>query len=499
MGMQGRRVSSGVAATLDLVAPAYQWAPTYADTLGPEVADFCAAYGFVPDPEQRLILDAMFARKRDGRSIRDVGICAPRQNLKTGLLKMAALGWLFVLDLPLVVWSAHEFATTQEAFRDLTMLIEDNPDLDREVLWTGRGKTGIRRGSGDESIELRGNRRIIFRARTRDGGRGLTGHRVILDEAMKLKGETIAALVPTLRAVPDPQLVYAGSGGLLESEFWRSVRDRGRPGGDPGLAWFEWSDTRPWECEQPDCLHGLDAVGCALDDEARLRACNSALGRRITLDALREDRKTFAAFPVKYATETLGWWEDPPDGSGDDVLAGWADAVTTREPTGSLVLGIAVSYDSKHAALVVAGAGVLEVVDYRKSAGTGWIPARVAELRERHRIRAVGLLNQSAAAALAAPEPDGAYLIPDVTVLNTTEERVASLALVQGLGSTWQHRGQEPLAVAVRSAVRQLSGDGWRWSASRSLADISPLKAAVVAVHLAGEAPPDYRIEDSAW
>lgn len=463
--------------TLDLVAPAWSWVPDYESTLGGTVADFVAGYGFIPDPEQRLILDGMFATRANGRSIRDIGICAPRQNIKTATLQMAALGWLFVLDLPLVVWSAHEYTTAQEAHRDLAILIENNPDLDREVLRTSRGKTGIRRG-GDEEIELRGNRRIEFRARTRDGGRGLTGDRVVFDEAMKLSEGTLAALVPTLRAVPDPQLVYAGSGGLLESVFWRSVRDRGRPGGDDSLAWYEWGDSRPWECGSPECLHELGTPGCALDDEDRLAAVNSALGRRISMESLRADRKTFAAFPVKYATETLGWWEDPPDGAADDVLAGWVDASTQRAPSGGLHLGVAVSHDSRHAALVVAGSGVLEVVDYRKGSGTGWVAERVAAVRERQPVASVGLLAGSAAAPLAEQ-------IPECVAVPTTAERVASLALVQGLGSVWWHRGQDSLDIAVRSARRRLSGEGWLWSSALSAADISPLKAAVVAVHLA--------------
>ena len=470
-------------ATLDLLAPAYRWEPEWDATLGPEVADMCASYGFAPDPEQRMILDAMFATS-GGKSIRDIGICAPRQNLKTGVLKMAALGWLYLLELPLVVWSAHEYPTAQEAWRDLCMLIEDNPDLDREVLRTPRGKTGIK-GGGDELIELKGNRRIKFKARTHDGGRGLTGDRVILDEAMKLQGGTIAALVPTLRAVPDPQLVFAGSAGLLESAHWRSVRDRGRPGGDAGLAWYEWGDLRPWECGSAECAHGLDSVDCALDDEDRLRACNSALGRRMTMDSLRADRRTFAAFPVKYATETLGWWEDPPDTDAiDDVLAGWAEAGTDASPTAPLALGIDVSADMRSAALVIYGAGVLDIADYRRNAGMSWVAGRVAELRQRHEFAAVGMAGNGPVRALRDD-------IPDVVVLNSAQLAEASVAFTQDIneGRCWHwtppDRAQTALDVAVRAARRQLSGDGWRWSRRLSEpADISPLLAAVVARHL---------------
>lgn len=473
-------------ATLDLLAPAYSWQPEYGTTLGPEVADLCAAYGFAPDPEQRLILDAMFATMPSGRSIRDIGICAPRQNLKTGVLKMAALGWLFLLELPLVVWSAHEFDTTAEAFRDLCQLIEDNPDLDREILRTSRGKTGIKRGNGDELIELRGNRRIKFKARTKDGGRGLTGNRVILDEAMKLQGGTIAALVPTLRAVPDPQLVYAGSGGLLESVFWRSVRDRGRPGGDPALAWFEWGDLRPWECGTDECTHMLHEPACALDDESRLWACNSALHRgRMTMDSLRADRKTFSAFPVQYATETLGWWEDPPnvDGAADNGMPKWDAALTDRGAQPPFTLGLEVSADSRSAAVAIFGGGVAEVVDYRKGAGLGWVPGRVKELRAKY-AAAVAVRSSSPTEQLRAQLGD------DVTWLTAAEVVGACLGFATGINEgTVAHRDQASLSIAVGAADRKFAGEVWRWSLSGSWAtrgvDISPLLACAWAVHIA--------------
>lgn len=459
------------AATLDLVAPAFRWEPPRAVTDGPLVAELCDAVGFHPDPEQRLILDAVFADPPP----RDVGIVAPRQNLKTATLQMMALGWLFITGERLVVWSAHEFNTAAEAFRDMEALIEGHPELRGEV-------KHIHRASGSEAIELRSGQRLRFKARTKGGGRGLTGNRIVLDEAMYLKPDHLGALVPTLRAVRDPQLVYAGSAGMLESHEWRRVRDRGRAGGDPQMAYFEWCDPDPGGCAADDCLHQPGAVGCALDDEDRWR-CNTALGRRITLDTLRADRRTLP--PVEFARETLGWWEDPPTADADDVLAGWAQAATERPVADPVALGVDVAPDGRGAAIVACDGAVLELVEWR-SGGTGWVAPRVAELRERHRVSGVGLMAASPAAALAEQ-------IPDVAVLPAGQQGAASLALVQDIneGRLW-HRGQAPLDVAVGSAVRALSGDGWRWSRRSSRADISPLMAAVVARWLAGDASANY-------
>ena len=147
------------AVTLDLVAPAWRWCPPWEDTAGGEVADLCAAVGFAPDPEKRLILDDTFAWSGDRVAVRDIGIVAPRQNLKTGVLKMMALGWLFITEERLTVWSAHEFSTAQEAFRDMLVLLESHPDLERDI-------HAVYRASGNEGIEFKGDRRLRFKART---------------------------------------------------------------------------------------------------------------------------------------------------------------------------------------------------------------------------------------------------------------------------------------------------------------------------------------------
>lgn len=163
------------------VEPAFRSVPAYDRTLGPEVADLSRLAGYGPDPEQEMALDAIFAIDGSGRSVAfETAVIACRQNLKTGVFKQAALGWLFVTDERLVVWSAHEFRTSQEAFRDLDELITGSDLLRRRV-------KHIYRGNGDEAIELLSGARVIFKTRTKGGGRGLSGRKVILDEAFALQ------------------------------------------------------------------------------------------------------------------------------------------------------------------------------------------------------------------------------------------------------------------------------------------------------------------------
>ncbi len=158
-----------------LVEPAHRSVPSYRKTLGPEVADICELAGFAPDPEQRLALDAIFGLGPGNKvAALEGAVIAPRQNIKTGLFKQCALGWLYVTDQRLIVWSAHEFSTAQEAHRDLVELIEGCDPLRKRV-------RAIHRGNGEEGIELLTGQRVKFKARTKTGGRGLSGDRIVLD------------------------------------------------------------------------------------------------------------------------------------------------------------------------------------------------------------------------------------------------------------------------------------------------------------------------------
>jgi hypothetical protein len=463
---------------LDLVPPLFSSIPEYDFTLGPEVFEVASMAGLVPDPEQALILDATFG-VRDGKSAaRDIGVCAPRQNLKTGTLKCMALGWLYVTEERLIVWSAHEFGTAQEAFRDMCELIESTPDLDREV-------KQIHRGNGDEAIELTHDRRLKFKARTKGGGRGLTGNRIVLDEAMYLKAAHMGALVPTLRAVRDPQLVFAGSAGMGDSHVWRSIRDRGREGGDPSLAWNEWaSDAEPGGCADGDeCTHRLGVDGCALDDTDRLLRSNSAIGRRITLETLAADRRTMPA--EEYARETLGWW-DPPDDDDDADIFTEDQWLACAEPDsvifGSFAFGIDVAPDGNRAAIAVAGRTAdgmahVAVVDARE--GTTWVPARLAELLEKHQAKV----------ALDPAGPAGA-LLKDLTTVGVEPEQIKARELVQTCGWFYnlvesgdlRHRDEAALFEAVVGVKKRPVGDAWAWARKEARNDITPLYAATLAL-----------------
>lgn len=326
--------------TLELVRPAWHTCPEYSVTLGPEVADLNEAVGFAPDPEQRLLLNDWFAVRPDNPNrlaAFEAACIVGRQNMKTGLLKQAALGWLFITDQRLVIWSAHEFSTASEAYRDLREMIEGSAMLSRRV-------KSMSTSPGAEVIELMTGQRLKFKARTHGGGRGLTGDKVVLDEGFALRPHHMGALIPTLSARPDPQVAYASSAGLLISDVLRGLRARGRPGSQ-GLAYAEWSV--PMTCVSGKfCDHLPTTAGCTLDDLEALRLGNPQIGRRIGEDWVRNERR--GGLPQsEFVRERGGWWEDPLSAGGALDYETWLVQADPGAPRGEhgLVLGVDVAED----------------------------------------------------------------------------------------------------------------------------------------------------------
>jgi len=469
-----------------LAAPDYYTHPDWLVTLGPEVGEVAAMAGLEPYPEQQLLLDATFAldpHDPDRPAAFSAAAIVARQQLKTGWLKQLALGWLFVMPQPLVVWSAHEYSTTQESFGDLIAAIASCPDLDRRV-------QRIRTGSGSQAIEIKprfGGARIRFKARTSAGGRGLTAAKVILDEGFALEAPMMGALLPTMISQPAGQVVYASSAGMAKSRVLRGVRDRGRAGA-PRSVYAEWLAPRR-ECERRDCDHMVGTPGCALDD--------MDLWRKACIVTARKDPEHMAAIadlrreldPDEFMRECLGWWDEP---LGDAAIpeAVWRTMLDPRSSTSDPVFALDVAPDRTWAAVVVAGPrddGRVHVeitsnereFDYRP--GTTWVRFRLREmLRKRGRLT-IHIAQGSAAESL----------VPDLEEDGITVERVPNSEVIAACGRFYdlahdgrlRHLGQDELTTAVTSARKKDLGErAFTWIRAGSMGDISPMYAATLAV-----------------
>lgn len=479
---------------LTMVDPAYCWAPDHVATSGPECVEFAESLDIELDLEQKLALDVILAERADGKwAALEAVLVACRQNLKTFVFKPIALFDMFVLDTRLVTWTAHEFNTSREAFIDVKAYCDNYDHLRRRI-------KKITEANGNEGIELLNGQRLQFRARTKTGGRGLTGDRIFLDEAFALRPPHVGSLIPTLSAKSmqgNPQIVYGSSAGNLLSDVLRGLRDRGRGVRGDGarrlLAYLEWcDDPTDGECATPECDHVQGRPGCRLDDPERIRKANPALGRRISLEFIMDtERGTLT--PVEFARERLGWWEDPLDETGFSLDAWMAGAVPLDDkgkPTMALsnpvVLAVDVAPNSASASIAACG-GPVELIEHRP--GTSWVIPRLLELKARHKASAIGL-DATGPAGLLLNDLDRAGLQPrddqhkdrPLVLLTGPESAQACGLLIDRVkAGEVRHIPNLLLDLAVAGARRRESGDTWRWSRVNSTVDISPLVAVTVA------------------
>lgn len=479
--------------------PAWRWCPDYQLTYGPLVADLAALAGFAPDPEQEDALNEIFAIDPVGRDrlgnpralCFEYGLVAPRQNIKTGLAKQCHLGWLFLMDQRLVIHSAHEVLTSTEAFNDMVALITNTPELSKRL--PGRAPYGMYRTPGRERITLASGQRLQFRARTKSGGRGLTGNKIVLDEAFALDAAQMGALMPTLAVVPDPQILYLSSAGLIESEQLRAVRDRGRIGGQPRMGYREFGVARG-RCASQRCAHAKPDTpewrpGCQLDDRELLLAANSQLGKRFQWDTMLGLRAAMP--PEEFAREFLSWWDEP----GVDLVfgAGSWDATGTVYPDpmdfAPQVIGAAVAMDQAAAVLVACGRRKVDTSDGVQSVpavkvlvygpGGGWLIESAKHYSD--------LLK---CPVMMAKDGPGSHLVDDMkkrlrgrfTAVSFPQYMDACAETFVAVSSrAFQHGLQSELNDAVAGAAKADKGDRWVWR-RRGVVDISPLEAMTLAV-----------------
>lgn len=451
------------------------------ETFGPEVADINARAGFAPDPEQELILDATFAILPNGKPAAfEVDMVGPRQNFKTGVLKMIELGWLFVTKERLIIHSAHELSTTEETFRETAALVEDNSFLSRHLLPTRGDRPGITAANGRWAIELTQDRRLRYRARQATGGRGLSGDKVVLDEFFAVTPAVIGSLYPTLSARPRPQVVSASSAGLLMSEALRDKRDRGRKGLTPNQFYLEYSDPlgptheRPNPgCKSADCDHAKTAIGCALDDEDRWALIMSALDVRVQRETIRSLRQAMP--PAEFAREFLVWWEDPPTEDTAQLFGphwGRQGIPDAAMPT-PRCLGVAVELDRSHSS--IGGCGDHGDNDIRvvfpatsradiggRRPGTTWVIDEVCAMADRHQIP-VAIAGSGPGADLV--EPLRERLGERLLVADMDDLKGACATFYDGVTESHAvfHNDSDELNAEARGAVKRMSGDRFLW------------------------------------
>ena len=440
-------------------------APRSAWSEGQRVADLSARAGLVLDDWEQWVLDQGLGRRDDRLwAAFEVALIVSRQNGKGSILEALELAALFLDDFEvgLILHSAHEFKTAAEAFLRIQSLISASPVFERRV-------ARIRTSNGSEAIELKNGKRLRFIARSKGSGRGFSADLVILDEAYNLGDEEMAALLPTLSTRPNPQVWYTSTAGMETSVQLGRVRERGLTGGDPSLAFMEWSV----------------ADGDDHDDPVSWAKANPGLGIRISPDYIARERAALA--PDAFARERLGVGVYPTDlADAWQVIskAAWGDALDGRSvPEDPVAVAADAMPGGSYAAVAVAGLradGLLhvEVTDHRP--GTAWVAARIAELVAKHSPCAV-VIDPSGQAGSLITEVEAA----GIEVLQPTA-RDAAAACGQFFeavtdSKTLRHRGDPSLASALGGASTRPLTDAWAWDRRSPVTDICPLVAVTLA------------------
>lgn len=423
-------------------------------SLGDRAVKFSAKVGLHLDPWQQMVLRDSLGVTDDGMwAASTVGLLVPRQNGKGAVLEALELFHMFVLQTPLIVHSAHKFDTSQEHFLRLRTTIEANPDLAKHV-------RAMPTSQGHEAIVLRNGNRLKFKARTVGGaGRGFSGDLVVLDEAMILPELAVDAMLPTLRARPNPQVWFTSSAGTPDSSaLWRVVK-QGREGA-PRLAYFEWG-----------CESGTDAT-----DREAWAAANPGLGYRLSENGLEDDLRLLSE--DGFAREHLGIWDDVA--SGIFPPGTWEALADPSAPRGpSPVFAVATAPDRSWTAVSVAwkradGSTQVMLADYKPT--TAWVQARIDELRARWGGRVVAD-TASRGLVTGADEPSEAE---QARAHNALSDAVIAGAV--------RHGNEAALNTAVRGARWKPSGNT-RVLDRKGSTDISPLVAAALAAHGLTTAP----------
>lgn len=499
--------------------------------LGDHAVELAARNGILLDDWQAWALRQSMGTRADGRwSAFEVCWIIPRQNGKNEGLVARQLAGLYDIREALQIHTAHEFKAASEHFRRIQSVIESHPDLMRKVK-----RNGIRTSHGEEAIELRPEPTLIFGpggtqirkpiaprlrflARSRGSGRSFTADAVYYDEAMILALEDVDASMPTMSAVPNPQMWFTGSAGFPDSTQLSGVRDRGMAGADPDLAYLEWScefcpDLCP-DIKAPHCRFGHDRRG---DPRSWARA-NPGMNIRISQEHIA--RELLKMGPAGFDRERLGIGDWPvgdlsfaviPEHDWDECA--WPGPGEMPRPK-RIAISVDVTPDQSAATIAIAGllpqepAGEDGILPERKCtleigsdgtwddhrAGVDWIIPRLKELKLQQRIAKIVIDPIGPGAELiVAAENAGLDNLLETCQLRDVAQAHAQFLRAVGVppsepGSpkpprTIWHRGQPDLRKAVAAAVQRDVGDGQHaWARKNTDEDISPLCAGTMAV-----------------
>jgi phage terminase large subunit-like protein len=451
--------------------------PPRSGSLGEEALDLWYLAGKRSDPWQEFSIDSIFSIDEDGRWVcTEHGELVARQNGKGDVLSPATLAHLYLWPKPdgepkTIVHTAHQFKTAREAFLRLRRVITSSAVLMGEV-------TRISTAHGEEGFELANGNRLLYLARSANSGVGFTVDVLVVDEAQQMAQAALDALLPTMSAVDNTQIIYTGTvpDELNDSEVWEGVRDRGRTGSDPRTGWMEFS---PEGSEDPDTADKID-----IRDEANWIASNPGMGYRpgLTRETIEDEISRLSPDSVRRLRLNV-WPNRRPvveqklselDLDVWDRHASEDAGVTGDGVVLSLALGRGGGYGTIGMAVRVDGDSIA-VEHQHTDRGTRWIADWLKDLKTKHGNALVVLDPKNAAPVLSSLATAGVKYL----AMNLDEIAAAQALFVEYVNAGLvPHRPQAEVRESLKLATtRPLGRAGVTWEQSDPTKPVSMAQA----------------------
>lgn len=451
--------------------------PSYHHTVGLDAIDVAESAGLTLDHWQQLVIQLGLAKNDAGKwASFQVALIVSRQNGKGSVLEALELYWLFVSEEPLIGHSAHEYRTAMEAFRRVLFWIT-NCD------WMRKKVKRVINANGEEGIELLSGQRLRFIARSKGAGRGFTFHKIVWDEAYALTNEQVDAQLPTLSAVPDPQIWLTSSPPLDPSTGAALFKlKHAAEAGKDGLTFLDYGAE--------GSLDALEDI--ALDDREIWKRTNPAYGIRISMATIERERTALS--DAGFARERLGVW--PPD-----LSAGFT--VITKEQWNRLCVpdsqaegrpAISIDVSPRNMGQVKASIGLasrradgrshIELI--KSGPGSSWLIPDVVTLVQKTNCWVV--VDPGSPAGSLLPDLNAA-IDPELIVTMSTRDVAQAFGMIYdaATGSAQEepsvvHIGQPELDAAVAGAGKRPVGDGHAWDRRNATVNITSLVAVTQAL-----------------
>ncbi len=483
--------------------------PPYSFSAAPEVIENAKRAKLFLDEWQCFVLDGGLGQHLvpDGKGGFEPGdwtskrcsCWVPRQNGKGGVIEGLELAWLFLDDMKVdeITHSAHEHKTSKKAYDRMERLIKRVPAWEKQV-------HRFRQANGERMIVLKDGRKLEYHTRSDTAVRGFSSPRLILDEAQELTAEQMAAILPTVSAMPKWQVWFFGTPPRLDDAWAYGLKSDGEAG-KPRLMHLDWgADLDLTRAEDRERVNDLDLA----------YAANPALGDRITEETVIDEQGP-SGLGTKYPHERLCVWLPHKDSAGVIDMKAWADiqdALSKRD--GDLAVAVDISVMRDWAAITIYGKrpdqlGHGQLIDYRE--GVEWIVPRLVEIRKELDPIAFGM-GPGTYESLKLELTDAAFYRPDDLPEAVLKKRrgdekpkrgdlliAGGTELAAGCGQLRDAVKQRALRVvpavqlteaAAGAKIRTASADATSWARATSEAEISPIGSLTVA---------RYTFEQRSW